>query len=325
MRAYPVKFAPVVKPRPWGGDRLKALFQIERAEPIGEYWVLSGLAQDASVVVNGAWAGKTLVELVEEQPAEYLGGATHQQFPLLIKFLEAREHLSVQIHPDDQRAREWEQSLGKTEAWYILDHDPGAKVIYGHSFPNPDSYWRAVRERRVVDFLQERPIARDQLVFVPARTLHALLAGTILIEIQQTSDVTYRVYDWDRVDAQGNSRELHLDQAAQVMRYGETAATDPSDQQRYVLHREDGIEHERLLTCSYFTIEKLCLDDAGKSMQLGCAGNPDVVIIAEGEGYLETEDTVLELRAGDTVLVPTSQRAYRLTTTTRMQVLRTFY
>ena len=325
MLAYPVKFAPLIKPRIWGGDRLKGLFRINRKEPVGEYWVLSGLAHDSSVVVNGVLAGKTLAELVRELPEEYLGVAAYQEFPLLVKFLEANQHLSVQIHPDDDHAQQQEGSLGKTEAWYILDHEPGAKVILGHDFPDAPAFWQAVRDRQVINHLQEIEIERDRLIFVPARTLHALKAGTTLIEIQQSSDITYRVYDWDRVDADGRGRELHLEQAAQVMTYDEAAAAGVSQTERSVLQEGEGILHEHLLTCSYFTIEKLCLTDAVHAMQTGRPGNPDVWIVAEGEGALISDNRELHLQAGDTVLVPASMRSYQLKAATRLTLLRTYY
>ncbi|MBL0385287.1 class I mannose-6-phosphate isomerase [Tumebacillus sp. ITR2] len=329
MRAYPVKFAPVIKPRVWGGDALKKSFGVETSEPIGEYWVLSGLPGDASVVVNGPLAGKTLVELIAEMPDEYLGMNQTQplpQFPLLIKFLEAREHLSVQIHPDDEQAQAWEQSLGKTEAWYILDHEPGASVIYGHTFPSAETYWNAVRDGQVVDYLQELEIQRDQLIFVPSRTLHALKAGTTLIEIQQSSDITYRVYDW------GRPRELHLEKAALSMTYG--TPTENPNQRRTILEKNN-FTHEHLLHCPYFTIEKLTLTDTTHTLEKNHP-NPDILIVADGEGTLifrpdhetvtsDLEPFTLNLAPGDTVLLPTSISSYTLTTSTQLTLLRTYY
>ncbi|KEO84828.1 type I phosphomannose isomerase catalytic subunit [Tumebacillus flagellatus] len=315
MRAYPVKFAPVIKPRVWGGDELKKSFGVETSEPIGEYWVLSGLEGDASAVVNGPLAGKTLTELAAEMPQEYLGsglrGQAGQPFPLLIKFLEAREHLSVQIHPDDEQAQAWEGSLGKTEAWYILDHDPGATVIYGHTFPDAEAYWQAVREKRVTEYLREVEIARDQLIFVPSRTLHALKAGTVLIEIQQSSDITYRVYDWER------PRELHLEKAALAMTYDEPA---PLPDQRRTLLEKNNLSHEHLHTCPYFTIEKLTLQNTSHTLQKNHP-TPDILVVAEGEGTLDS----LPLKPGDTVLLPASTAAYTLTTPAHLKLLRTYY
>lgn len=351
MRAYPVKFSPIIKPRIWGGDRLKGLFQVESAEPIGEYWVLSGLRQDPSVVVNGPWAGKTLVDLVREYPEEYLGAGGEAEFPLLIKFLEAEEHLSVQVHPDDRAAAELEGGRGKTEAWYILDHKPGTKAIYGHRFANPEAYWQAVRDGCVLEHLREVPLERDQLIYVPARTLHALMAGTILIEIQQTSDVTYRVYDWDRRDTTGTPRELHLEKAARVLQYATDTPTtkniDPTVQvvkeatqatearsafapstdthlDRYFLHQSATFQHEHLITCPYFTIEKLSLSSSTIELPQGSPNTPEVLIVAEGEGFFSTVQEQLELQAGDTLLLPASQHSYQLTTPTTLTLLRTY-
>ena len=324
---YPVKFAPVAQPRIWGGDELKAKFGVERPEPTGEYWVLSGHPSAETVAVNGEHAGKTLSELAQEFPEAYLGRSPQDRFPLMVKFLEARDDLSVQIHPHDEYASERHGDYGKTEAWYFLDAQQGAKIIHGHSFPNREEYVRAVQDNRIREFLQYREIEKGQLVFVPSQTLHALLAGSILIEIQQTSDITYRVYDWDRLDETGAGRELHVEQAADVMFYGERVLGDGTDLAHYELARGEGLIHEHLLTCPYFVIEKVTLRATGYSLELGRKGNPDVLIVAKGEGDLVAADSgePLCLRFGDAVLIPSTTGAYWLRTETEMELLRVYY
>lgn len=158
--------------------------------------------------------------MLELYPEAYLGKSPQPRFPLLIKFLEATTDLSVQIHPDNAYAQTHEGDFGKTEAWFVLECDEARQVNYGHKFSNQEEYSQAVREGRVKEFLRYEPISAGSVVFVPSRTMHALLAGTIVVEIQQTSDVTFRVYDWDRLDGNGNSRELHVEKAAAVMQYG---------------------------------------------------------------------------------------------------------
>jgi mannose-6-phosphate isomerase len=324
---YPVKFSPVAQERIWGGSKLKECFHVHCEPPIGEYWVLSGHPNGTSVVVNGELAGKTLTELIEEYPQAYLGHSPQKRFPLLIKFLEASDDLSVQIHPDDQYAQEKEGDYGKTEAWYILDCQEDTKINYGHSFTSRDEYLAAVKEKRVADFLCYQEIEKDQLVSVPSQTLHALLAGTILIEIQQTSDVTYRVYDWDRVDAEGNSRELHIDKAADVMTYDNIQSSEGVDTKRRMLVETDTVQHEHFVTCPYFVIEKVTVKEESYRIQPGREGNPDILIVAEGEGVLHSGDGFepLKLRQGDTILIPSSIQEYEVRALNKITLLRTYY
>ncbi|MGB8956742.1 MAG: type I phosphomannose isomerase catalytic subunit [Tumebacillaceae bacterium] len=320
MTAYPVMLAPIPMPRVWGGSKLKGWFSVACDEPIGEYWVLSAHPSAPNVVQNGPLAGITLSELTERFPQEYLGISPQGRFPLLIKFLEAEQNLSVQIHPDDEYARAAEGDCGKTEAWYVLDHAPDARVILGHTFEDREQYLSAVAEGRVCDFLREESLEKDSLFFVPAKTLHALLAGTVLIEVQQTSDITYRVYDWER------GRELHLEKAADVMTYGTPPCADADLGRRIVLETE-GVRQEHLLTCPYFSIEKVTLQSGGLTLANGHPGNPDVLIVADGAGELFTESlgTPLLLERGSTVLVPGNCTNYQLRTASTLTLLRTYY
>jgi len=328
MRLYPVKFAPISQPRIWGGDQLKEWFGLEGEQPIGEYWVLSGHPSGVSVVINGDLAGKTLVELTELYPAAYLGRSPQPRFPLLIKFLEAQTDLSVQIHPDDEYAQKYEGDFGKTEAWYVLDCKEDGVVNYGHCFTSREQYMQAVEEGTVKRFLRYQPIQKEQLVFVPSRTLHALLAGTIVIEVQQTSDVTYRVYDWDRIDEKGNRRELHIEKAADALLYHEGDAMARPEKSSHTPDPTDGAEHTTMVACAYFTVERIDMKQGQYGLRLGKAGNPDILIVADGEGllvYEEDGEQSLTLRRGDTVLVPSTLEQYALTTDTGLRILRTYY
>lgn len=321
----PVKFKPVPMERIWGGHALKATFGVNAPEPIGEYWVLSGHPNGMSVVAEGPLKGKSLAELTTEYPEAFLGHSPQNRFPLLIKYLEAESDLSVQIHPDDAYANEHEGDFGKTEAWYVLDAKSDGRVNYGHSFPNREAYETAVRDGKVKDYLTYRAIKPGDLVFVPARTLHALLAGTKVLEIQQTSDVTYRVYDWDRVDASGKPRELHVEKAAEVLQYDRQAPEMP----RTRLVEESGISVDRLAQCAYFTIDRIELTSAGFDLTLGVSGNPDAFIAVDGEGVLVFEgrsgQEQMLLHPGDTVLIPSNITSYQLVSKTAMTVIRTFY
>jgi mannose-6-phosphate isomerase len=325
LKDYPVKFQPIPQARIWGGDKLKAWFNATNmSAPIGEYWVLSGHPNGVSVAVNGEYAGKTLNELIAQSPRAYLGNSPQPRFPLLIKFLEATTDLSVQIHPNDEYAKQYEGDYGKTEAWYVLDCLDDGKVNFGHRFPNREAYLQAVHENHVKDFLNYEPIQKEQVVYVPAQTLHALLAGTTVIEVQQTSDVTYRVYDWDRVDDQGKPRQLHIEKAADVMQYGEPSDLPASSVPR-VIERTSNFTHQRLLTCSYFALEKLEFQNTQKTLVRGNVENPDILIGVEGSGILRWEAGELAISRGDTVLIPTTVTQYELESSADLQVLRTFY
>lgn len=327
MKPYPVKFIPIAQERIWGGHQLKGMFQYNGEKPIGEYWVLSGHPNGTSIVMNGKLAGKTLVELTAWYPEAFLGNSPQDRFPLLIKFLEANEHLSVQVHPDDDYARDREGDFGKTEAWYILDHHPEAKIVYGHSFASKDEYKQAIEQKRIREYLHYREIEKDQLIYVPARTLHTLLAGTIVIEIQQTSDVTYRVYDWDRAVAEGTYRELHIDKAADVMAYGKDGLAQGISDERRILRQHEHCTHERLISCPHFVIEKISIEKGSLAVALGKQGNPDIVIVARGIGHLLTEEGTepLPIKAGDTILVPGTIYGYQIKTTRGIQLLRSYY
>ena len=326
MIMWPVKFKPVAMERIWGGDELKPMFGAKTDRPIGEYWVISAHPNGMSVVDGGPLAGKTLQELVDSYPDAYLGQHSPQpRFPLLVKFIEANDDLSVQVHPDDAYARAHEGDAGKTEAWYVLDAPADGRVILGHSFPDRETYLRAVREGRVRDYLAYRPIHKGDLVFVPSRTLHALLRGTKVLEIQQTSDVTYRVYDWDRVDASGKPRKLHIEKAADVLAYGEA----PPEPKPVAVVDEPGFEMVRLVSCPYFTIDRVRVRERAAEMEHGVRGNPDCVIVVEGAGQIrclaEGEEVRLPVKAGDALVIPADVPSYTWATDGSLTAIRAFY
>lgn len=321
---HPVKFRPIPKTRIWGGDHLKSTFGVTTAEAVGEYWVLSGHQSGMSVVSEGPFEGKTLEWLTTTYPSAYLGRSVQPRFPLLVKFLEAHTDLSVQIHPDDEYAKEHEGDFGKTEAWYVLSARPDGVVNYGHTFSNRDAFTEAVASGHVRDFLSYQSITPGALVYVPARTLHALLGGTIVLEIQQTSDVTYRVYDWDRVDEHGQSRELHVEQAADVLTYGQpTESVEPT-----VLFTRAHFCMKRLLMCAYFAIDEITCSEA-VTVERGAIDSPDIFIVIEGMGELcyisDGVTSQIPVKPGDTVLVPTTLGEYSIAPRGEMKVIRTFY
>ncbi|CAM3365254.1 type I phosphomannose isomerase catalytic subunit [Hydrogenibacillus schlegelii] len=332
---YPLRFIPLAVERLWGGTALEPLFpDAERSgdgrHPIGEVWTLVTHPTHASRVANGPHRGRTLTELIAEAPERMLGAlAPADRFPLLVKFIDAAQDLSVQVHPDDAYARRHENDWGKSEAWYILKAPEGGRIIAGHRFDSPDTYRRAVAEGRIREYLLEQPIAAGELVYIPAGRVHALLGGTTVIEIQQPSDVTYRIYDWDRIDpVSGRPRPLHVDKAADVIRYGDASVAEKST---------------TALRTPFFTLEKHALA-AGERRRFApvVAHRPEVIVVADGEGGLvldgreappregtadgppgRTDDvTVLALRPGDTILVPADIPRYTVRTAKALVFLR---
>jgi mannose-6-phosphate isomerase len=330
---YPLKFNPITKERIWGGKKLAQMFDTNLDAPIGEVWTLSDHPSDPSICLNGPLKGKTLSEIISVFPEFYLGKAwSGQRFPLLIKFLHAADDLSVQIHPDDEYAKEHEGDFGKTEAWFVLDAEPGAKINYGHHFASREEYYDAVRQGKVKDYLEYREVKKGDFIFVPSRTLHALMKGIMIIEIQQTSDVTYRVYDWDRVDTNGQSRQLHIDKAADVMRY--ESLKKEQEPLEEIIQEDDRFKHVKWVSSPYFSIEKIDLKQKTSiSVAAGNSNTPDVLVVIEGEGEFIYRDSQgndpassrsIPLQHGDTVLIPSNIKQYSLKGDT-MSILRTYY
>lgn len=327
---YPVKFHPLPIERVWGGHDLKDVFRSRlltdiTPRPVGEYWILSEHPHGTSVVANGSYKGRTLVELTTAYPHEYLGASAQPRFPLLIKVLEAAADLSVQVHPTDAYAKANEGDYGKTEAWYVLDAKPDGTVIDGHTFASADELFAAAKSGTVADYLTHQKIAPGDVVFVPSMTLHALLAGTKVVEVQQTSDITYRVFDWNRTGDDGKPRELHLQKAADVL-FNREASRDNAPQRvcdtLAPTDVEGTVDFRLLVQSDYFSMVEISIAQ-GRTATIHREGmeSPDVVVIVDGSGSL-TWDTVaqpvaqpteaatatgtLPVELGDAVLVPTS-------------------
>ena len=211
----PLLFTPFLRPLVWGGRNLTALNKtLPTPENYGESWDLSDHASHSSVVATGPFAGTTLRSLIEQHPREILGSAGGGVFPWLIKFLDAQDWLSVQVHPDDALAKRLRPGeLGKTEAWFVLSAEPGSRIYAGlKPGTGPNEFRQALAQGTVADLLHSFTPRAGDCVFLPAGTVHALGGGVVLAEVQQNSDVTFRLFDWNRVDAQGRSRQLHVDE-----------------------------------------------------------------------------------------------------------------
>lgn len=212
----PMFLKPVFQEKIWGGSRLRSVFGFDIPnDKIGEDWAISAHPHGVSVVENGEYQGQKLDELWQNHK-ELFGNPTERVFPLLIKILDAEDELSVQVHPDDAYGMKHEGELGKTECWYIIDAEPGAEIIYGHHAKTREELAEMIQEGRWDDLLKKVPVKKGDFFYVPSGTIHAIGKGIMILETQQSSDTTYRVYDYDRKDANGNTRELHIQQSIDV-------------------------------------------------------------------------------------------------------------
>jgi mannose-6-phosphate isomerase len=295
MQIYPLKFRPIYKQRIWGGQKLREVFDkdIPPFEKIGESWELADLPNDKSVIENGQLAGQTLCSAIEKYPKEITGDENFSgPFPLLIKFLDAQDILSVQVHPDPKTCRRMGKGEPKTECWYIISAEPGAVIYKGlKEGVTKEQFVEAIEKGNVADMLAKIPVKAGECHFLPAGTAHAIGPGLLIAEIQMPSDTTYRVFDWNRVDEAGKSRELHIEEALESIHF------DTSGDSLSVTTMG------RLVDCEYFRIDK---GHQGKDCELLLSPGPiKTLVIISGFGtILGTEGSSVEFMAGDTLLVP---------------------
>ena len=306
---YPLKFKPILKERIWGGNKLKSVLNKPSTLPnIGESWELSDVEGDVSIVANGKLKGKSLKELIQMYGHDLVGLQNHRifgnKFPLLIKFIDAREDLSIQLHPNDELAKKRHNSFGKTEMWYVMHADKGSNLIVGfNQKANPELYLKHLENKTLPEILNFDEVTSGDTYFIEAGRIHAIGAGVMLAEIQQTSDVTYRVYDWDRVDARGNSRELHNDLAIDAIDF------DMADDFRVRYSKIDNQSNE-MVDCPYFTTNYLHLTKPLK--KTNSHGYFMIYICVEGEAKIKTENHSETIKKGETVLLPASIRSFEI-------------
>ncbi|HOM53210.1 MAG TPA: class I mannose-6-phosphate isomerase [Phycisphaerae bacterium] len=307
MPAYPLLFEPIYKPKIWGGDRIFTHFGRPRvsAEPIGESWELADLEEDQSRVVNGPARGKTLGELVAEWGSDLIGHVelVDGRFPLLIKFLDAAESLSVQVHPTEAVARKIGGACRvKHEAWYILAAEPGSVIYHGlEPGVTQERFREAMLTGNVEGILRRVPVRPGDCYYLPSGTAHALGAGVLVAEVQTPSDVTYRTYDWGRVDpSTGRPRELHLDQAIECIDF-DSPSPPPMQERTHIGTISTAVT--RLVSCPSFTIERVRMS-AGTRRDIPHA-EPVVWMVLEGSGRVEWKGgSPLEFRKGNVLLLP---------------------
>jgi len=295
MKPYPLKSVPIFKERIWGGSKLQTAFgkDLPVDEKIGESWELADLPNGQSTIANGELAGQTLASIVERYPEEITGlKDPPRPFPLLIKLLDAQDVLSVQVHPDRETCRRMGVGEPKTECWYVIDAEPGAVIYKGlKEEVSREQFAQAIENGTTADVLAKIPVQPGECHFLPAGTAHAIGAGLLIAEIQTPSDTTYRVFDWNRVDAAGQPRQLHLDEALESIHFDVTAEMLPVT------------THGRLVDCEYFKVDQ---GHRAANCQLLLARNQmhTLVILSGGGVIVSAQAAQVEFTAGDCLVVP---------------------
>lgn len=320
---YPFTFKPILKKVIWGGSYIcpfKGITPVE--EGVGESWELSHVDGHYSIVDNGELEGKSLDDLIKTYGKQLLGGKVVERFgtkfPLLIKFIDAQDNLSIQVHPDDELAKKRHNSMGKTEMWYVIKAAPGAALYSGFNKPvTPDEYVERVKNNTFMDILQRYDVHEGDVFFLPAGRVHAIGAGCFIAEIQETSDITYRIYDYNRKDKNGNTRELHTELAKDAIDY----TYYPDCRTHYKAHTNATVE---LVSCPHFTTDLLDLD----TIMVRDFKELDsfvIYICMEGSGVIrDNKGNEVHVHQGQTVLIAADTEVVTLTPAPHAKFLESF-
>jgi mannose-6-phosphate isomerase len=317
MELYPLKFKPIYKPYIWGGKNLSKIGKsIPEDMIVAESWEVSDHGQDVSVVLNGKLRGRTLRELIEEYGEAISPRTNNGRFPLLIKYIDANKRLSVQVHPDDEYARRHEGPLemGKNECWYIMEALPGAELILGlKKGVTKTLLKKLIEEGRIEDALNRLPVSRGDFIYIKAGTVHALLEGTMVCEIHQNSDTTYRLYDWGRAGKNGKPRPLHIEKALDVINFYPDELYDKYMGELIINYDRTKLDEPvPLLRGNFFNVDIFkCTNDFTCALE---GLHFHTLNIIEGEGYVEYRGGKVEFRPGDTLLIPGVLKNYRIQT-----------
>lgn len=300
----PLKFNPIFKYRIWGGEQLKnKLHKSYKENQIGESWELSGVSGDVSIVREGDFKGQSLNQLIDDFGKELLGQSVidrfGKEFPILIKFIDAAQDLSIQVHPDDQLAKKRHQSFGKTEMWYVLHAEEKANLIVGFKEEvTREQYQKALEKQELESILNYHQVQEGDTFFIPTGTIHAIGAGVMIAEIQQTSDITYRVYDFNRKDKDGNTRELHTELALDALNY---KGVDGFKQE----YTRSENKSNTLVDCPYFKTDYIQVNGV-YTIDLSTRDSFTILMGVKGNSAIKVEDQSYELNYGETLLVPAS-------------------
>lgn len=347
---YPLKFKPFFKEKIWGGQKIARLLNrpVPAMSACGESWELSALEDNVSVVDNGYLAGDNDInELIEIYMGELVGDKVFEKyglgFPLLIKYIDAADDLSVQVHPDDKLAKQRYDMNGKTECWFVIQAEPGAGLYVGFKEGvTREQYWQAVDDGAVDKLLQFYPVKAGDFFFIPAGTVHAIGKGVLLAEIQQPSDITYRIFDWNRTDAEGNSRELHIDEAYDAIKFGDGKDFVPEEELKMVNDKEQKKElteeqipagkvsyeyhfdaTSKVFRSPFFNIN---LIDFEKPLRKNYSDIDSFILYMCLEGHVHgfTDDEQLDLFTGDVLLVPAATNEFNLVPSRKSRLLEVY-
>lgn len=299
-----LKLTPAGKDYLWGGTKLMTDFGKKYdGEKLAETWELSCHPDGPSRIENGAFAGKTLAEYIESNGKGVLGsrGAAFENFPVLIKFIDAKKDLSIQVHPSDDYALKNENQYGKTEMWYVVDCEEGASLYFGFSKQVDEKEFRErIENNTLPEVLNKVQVKKGDVFFIESGTIHAIGAGIVIAEIQQNSNVTYRVYDYGRVDKDGKQRELHVDKAIKV-----TNTVPMTCQKSFAPH---------LGSCKYFTVDKLVMDGSHVKKVSGSVDNTSFlsILILDGSGTVKTAEESIAFKKGDSLFITAGTGDYEI-------------
>jgi mannose-6-phosphate isomerase len=317
---YPLKFKTIYKDKIWGGHKINTYLHKDfgKLPNCGETWEISGVKSDVSVVDNGELEEESLAELLEKYKGDLVGEKVYARFgntfPLLVKFIDANEDLSIQVHPDDQLAKKRHNSFGKTEMWYVIEADPGSTLIAGFNKElTEQGYLDKFNSGHLTDILNKEDVKAGDVFFLPAGRVHTIGKGLLIAEIQQTSDITYRIYDFDRLDDKGNKRELHTEEAL--------AAIDYKHYPEYKTSYQPEKDHPvKLVSCPYFTTNLL---DFTKSTERDYSDLDSFVIYVcvEGEFTVKYNNVAYPVKMGECILLPKTVDKVELETSVGFKIL----
>ncbi|MBN2890836.1 MAG: class I mannose-6-phosphate isomerase [Bacteroidales bacterium] len=321
---YPLKFEPIFVEKVWGGSRLNKILDknIDPLSQIGESWEISAIQGNISVVANGFLAGNSLEDIIEIYMGELVGDDIYLkygiEFPLLFKFLDVNDKLSIQVHPDDDTAKYRHFAYGKTEMWYMVEAEPDAELIMGFNKQILKSdFISKVEDKSFLDYLNFEKVKQGDVFYIPAGRVHAILKGILLAEIQQTSDITYRLYDWDRPGLDGKPRELHVDLATEVI--------DFSHKESYKVEYDSTPEQRNtLVACPYFTTNFVEFE---RSITFDYSKLKSFVVYMCLEGEFDVDynaDEMVNVKKGETVLIPAEFDSITLNTNVKTRLLEVY-
>ncbi|TVZ55301.1 mannose-6-phosphate isomerase, type 1 [Lutibacter sp. Hel_I_33_5] len=317
-----LKFEPILKDKIWGGQKLmKNLNKVSKRKDIGESWEISDVKGDTSIVANGALKGKDLKELISEFKYDLVGETIYkhfgEKFPLLIKFIDAKEALSIQLHPHNDLAKKRHNSFGKTEMWYVMQADEKANLIVGFKKDvTSEEYLGHLENKTLTDILNIDEVKKGDVYFIPNGRVHAIGAGVLIAEIQQTSDITYRIYDWDRPNPDGTFRDLHTEEAIDVIDYKaqKSYKTD---------YKKEQNSASEIVSCPYFTTNVLPVN---RTISVNHSKKDSFVIYmcVEGNVLFEYSNQQETLKMGETILVPACIKNIKITSEENSELLEVY-